>query len=145
MFGRKIRSNLPMVQKILRESVVLKQKDAKKQKQKCQFDKKAVELPPLKVGDYVRLRESKKGVVKSQIEATPGSYVVEVPDKASYRRNRKDILKTEENFDFQDLEAEICDSDIKLDNEKTGIQNENNVLRRSERIRTKPNRLVEEM
>ena len=52
MFGRKIRSNLPMVQKISkRNSVVLKQKDAKKQKQKCQFDKKAVELPPLKAGD----------------------------------------------------------------------------------------------
>ena len=44
-----------------------------------------------------------KVVVKEQV--APRSYVVETPDGVHYRRNRKDLLKTEENISGElDLE-----------------------------------------
>ena len=61
----------------------------------------AYQIPKLQEGDVVRLRNSadtawtEKGTVQEQIESR--SYIVSTGN-AKYRRNRKDILKTNEDL-----------------------------------------------
>ena len=138
-----IRSNLRLVQKISKKSrVEEKQKCLKSKSIKCQYDEKALELKLLKVGDCVRLRNSydskwsKKGEVKSQIQATFRSYVAEVPGETSYTHNRKDILKAGEKFDSPDFEAEILVSDLNpFPNHKFRLFQSQRVCRRQFQIR----------
>ena len=71
-------------------------------KQKKYFDRNIHELLHLRKGNCVRLHDvsdkkwDAKVVVKEQV--APRSYVVETPDGVHYRRNRKDMMKTEENI-----------------------------------------------
>ena len=132
LYGRKIRSNLPVVEQFLTQigfSNDKKQKSVQKMKQKKYFDKNVRELPHLKKGDCVRLRDvsdkkwDAKVVVKEQV--APRSYVVETPDGVHYRRNRKDLLKTEENIsgeldlEMNSNETETVSTQLLLNNSDT--------------------------
>ena len=90
LYGRKIRSNLPVVEQFLTQIGFSNDK-----KQKCSeneakevFNKTVRELPHLKKGNCVRLRDvsdkkwDAKVVVKEQV--SPRSYVVETPDGINY-------------------------------------------------------------
>lgn len=74
-----------------------------------------------------------------------------------YRRNRKDLLKTSEKLrcpdpivDIQETEKPITPMDISTDIPQTvdqpiNIQTEETTIRRSERQKIRPKRLIEEM
>ena len=80
-------------QKIVHEKLTQKQ-----EKQKYFFDKSKRNLNELKPGDTVRVQSEKKwepGVVVQKAD-TPRSYHVQT-QRGSYRRNRKHLIKTNEN------------------------------------------------
>jgi hypothetical protein len=67
-------------------------------KQKEMFDRNARDLPPLKPGDVVRVRQDSeltRGVVTS-VHQSPRSYVVETERGSTLRRNRRHLHPTTE-------------------------------------------------
>ena len=98
LFNRKLRTDLPILEDQL---YITRYRKASQQKQKNYNDRTAYQLPKLQEGDMVRLRTSadtawtEKGTVQEQID--PRSYIVS-PGNTKYRRNRKDILKTNEDL-----------------------------------------------
>jgi hypothetical protein len=157
MFGRKIKSNLPVVGNLLLQknhSGFVKQRKDKKDKQKLYHDRNVKELPPLRENESVRIRNSldtkwsEKGIVVEQV--APRSYVVETPNGV-YRRNRKDIMKTVESFDIKPTnDMDISeDQNIQITGNDGSALQDNRTMdvppRRSERVRFKPKRLIEEI
>ncbi|CAH3041611.1 unnamed protein product [Porites lobata] len=69
----------------------------RQRKQKLQHDRKAKELPPLRDGEVVRVREGDKWKPArvTQVLPSPRSYKVE-RERGDYRRNRQHLLRTEE-------------------------------------------------
>lgn len=109
-YGRKIRSNLPISSGLFTHSDCKKsvEKSVKqKKKQKLRYDRKVRKLPVLR--NRVDSKCSGKGVVHSQV--APCSYIVESPDGVQYRRNRRDMLKTSENFIVPDPSLPIQEMD----------------------------------
>lgn len=164
--GRKVRTNLPIAPKQLysnRQSryAYRKRKTAQKCKQKQYFDKKTRELPPLNKNDTVRIRNtnntmwSKKGVVEDYV--APRSYKIKTEDGVLYRRNRKDILKSEGEIIHVDSDDDFEEKVNVSDEENVQIPNNANqcVLSpkmqishdstRSGRPVIKPKRLIEEI
>ena len=78
---------------------MLRGRKLQKAKQKHYYDKTV--LPPLAEVQVIRIRDAKathwakKGVVIQQV--APRSYEIETKDGVRYRRNRKDILKSNED------------------------------------------------
>lgn len=76
----------------------------------------SVELPELNPGDNVRIRTHKdstwsiKGTVVSR-HHTPRSYMVRTTDGKTYRRNRQQLLKTQEKWNVQPY-SEYLDDDF---------------------------------
>ena len=70
----------------------------RQRKQEPQHDKTAKELPPLKEGDVVRVKEGSKWKPArvTQILPSPRSYKVET-ENGEYRRNCRHLLKTGES------------------------------------------------
>ena len=68
------------------------------QKQKSYFDRQTRQLPELQWGDVVRVQRGKvwQPAVVLHKHEQPRSFVVRTPDGATYRRNRKHLLKTAE-------------------------------------------------
>jgi hypothetical protein len=161
--GRKIRSNLPIMPTLLLQkdkTLCVEEQRKQTRKQKLRYDRHVRELPELTKGDTVRLRDrsdstwSEKGIVQKKV--APRSYIVETADGVCYRRNRRDILKTVENGLCPDPSV-----DIQYDGSH-GSQANNAVdepaedpiedqptdppaARKSERLRVKPKRLIEEI
>ena len=95
-----------------------------------------------------------KAVVNEQV--TLRSYVVETPDSVHSRRNRKYLLKTEENIcgkldlEMKSNETETVNTQIPLNNSDTEkvsgeVSTPTVQLRMSEYIRVHPKRLIEEI
>ena len=91
---------------------ITRYRKASQQKQNY-YDRNAYQLPKLQEGDMVRLRTSadtawtEKGTVQEQIESR--SYIVST-GSAKYRRNRRDILKTNEDLtSYINNETELSD------------------------------------
>jgi len=91
--------------------------------QKVEYTKKycnqqCKNLPELKVGDTVRLRQKtyprkfwdKKGTVVAKLQE-PRSYKVEADTGKVYRRNRRGIVKTKETFN---KDSQVPDSDVEI-------------------------------
>ena len=103
LMGRRLRTFIPVTEDMLKpqlydpEEVLPKLKE-RQRKQKVQHDRTAKELPPLKEGEVVRLKEGSKWKPArvTQILPSPRSYEVET-EKGVYRRNRRHLLKTEES------------------------------------------------
>lgn len=108
LMSRKLRSVLPeTVDNVLPNSpnydLVQEKLLAKQEYQKRFHDVGSKPLKPLKIGDPCRIRQSnglwRPAVVSNQ--HAKRSYVVETPDGAMYRRNRRDLIKTNENIVIQ--------------------------------------------
>ena len=104
LYSRRTKSLVPITSELLQPKTVNQstvQKSMKKSKaaQKANFDKSAKPLPPLNVNDSVRLQTGKfwrpAKVIKQHDSR---SYTVQTRDGALYRRNRKHLMKTMENF-----------------------------------------------
>ncbi|KAK3107076.1 hypothetical protein FSP39_006459 [Pinctada imbricata] len=160
--GRKLRSNLPMIDKhFVSSKTHVKTKLLQKQKQKQNFDKRVIDLPPLEKGESVRLRDEKdthwarKGVIIQQV--APRSYEIETESGTRFRRNRKDILKTSEpisvpenpNDQWMDPAFDTPSDSNSLLSQSENMSNlatcsQSNVCTISGRIVVKPKRLIEE-
>ena len=103
LMGRRVRTFIPVTEEMLKPQLydpekVLPKLTDRQRKQKVQHDRTAKELPPLKEGEVVRLKEGNKWKPArvTQILPSPRSYQVET-EKRVYRRNRRHLLKTEES------------------------------------------------
>ena len=104
-----------------------------KEKQRHHYDKNARTLEPLSPGDGLRLRLPGKstwsrGICKQ--EESPRSYIV-VADGRTYRRNRRDLRKTDEE--------QLPNTDAQRSNRLATSTN----LRRSNRVSRPPTRLID--
>ena len=103
LMGRRLRTFIPVTEEMLKsqlyepEELHPKLKE-RQRKQKVHQDRTAEELPPLKEGEVVRLKEASKWKPArvTQILPSPRSYQVET-EKGVYRRNRPHLFKTEES------------------------------------------------
>ena len=103
LMGRRLRTSIPATEDLLKpqlydpEDVLPKLKE-RQRKQKLQHDRKAKELPPLRDGEVVRVREGNKWKPArvTQVLPSPRSYKVET-ERGEYRRNRRHLLRTEES------------------------------------------------
>ena len=102
LMGRCLRTQIPMTREMLKpqlydpEEVLPKLKE-RQRKQQLQHDKTAKELPPLRNGEFVRVREGNKWkpAKVTEILPSPRSYKVET-EREDYRRNCRHLLRTEE-------------------------------------------------
>ena len=100
--GRRTKTTLPTSESLLKPKLVWTVRSnlkEKRMKQKYFYDKTAKTLPPVRVGDDIRIRRGKyweQGHVIEQANA-PRSFVVQSREQ-TYRRNRPDLLKTREKF-----------------------------------------------
>ena len=102
LMGRRTKTTLPTSEILLKLKLVRNVRSnlkEKRLKQKYFYDKSARTLPPIHVGDDVRIRRGKyweHGHVTEQSNA-PRSFLVQSRGQM-YRRNRRDLLKTRETF-----------------------------------------------
>lgn len=99
------------------EEVLPKLKE-RKRKQKLQHDKTAKELPPMRNGELVRVREGNKPATVTEILPSPRSYKVET-ERGEYRRNRRHLLRTDEpkasEFAFiSPSEEDLTDTEVEM-------------------------------
>lgn len=102
LMGRRTKTQLPTTQrllapKIIEPSIVQKQLNKEKAKQKFYYDRHTKPLPPLKAGDRVMVKPHDNSVWKpATVTATlkePRSYSVTTQDGQNLRRNRRHLLK----------------------------------------------------
>ncbi|XP_021345579.1 uncharacterized protein LOC110445343 [Mizuhopecten yessoensis] len=105
LMGRKTRTVLPTGTLLLKPhydttKVKYQLQEKQMQNKKC-YDRSSRSLPDLKPGDVVRMRDDNSNtwepaqVVKESGE--PRSYIVRNNNNKFYRRNRRHLLKTQEN------------------------------------------------
>ena len=180
LFGRAIKSNLPMKPSEQNNETIMQKKIQQKIKQKVYHDQHSKPLEVLQCGNSVRIKDSDNNEWKEKAkvlqEVAPRSYLLKTERGRLLRRNRRDILKTEEYVDIQSDEEEEQKqpSDINpmqmnlrkerrkleminepvMEAKQTSDQNamkevekkkeaEPEIVRRSSRVRKKPNRLIE--
>ena len=103
LMGRRLRTLIPVTEDMLKpqlygpEEVLPKLKE-RQRKQKLQHDKTAKELPPLKEGEVVRVKEGSKWKPArvTQVLPSPRTFKVET-ENGEYGRNRRHLLKTGES------------------------------------------------
>ena len=102
----------------------------RQQKQKFYHDKNAKPLKELDVGDTVRLRREKEWIPAKVVEKDkhPRSYHVTTEQGTTYRRNRRDIVKTNEApvvvKEHLNFESEQSESNEMLDSERPECESE---------------------
>lgn len=106
MLNRRTRTLLPMSNRLLRAEIpsgVQQSQKVNQAKQAFYYDRNKKELQPLVDGDVVRVRPrvSDKKFVKAKVEKQVDvrSYNVRTEDGRMFRRNRKDLHKTAEEYD----------------------------------------------
>ena len=127
--NRRLRSKLPVTlkhlkPKVISQKTVYEKLTRKREKQKYFYDKSKRNLNESKPGGTFRVQNEKnwESDVVVQKADTPLSYHVQT-QRVSYRRNRKYLMKTNENptnidkdLDFDDQGGEQVE-----DNRKTGL------------------------
>jgi len=100
LMSRLLRSKLPVMpsrlQPMSRNAVPALKK--RQQNQKKFYDRHARTLPPLQEGDTIRVNQNgqwRSGMVVNK-HVTPRSYVIKTEDGSTLRRNRRDLVHTEE-------------------------------------------------
>jgi transposase InsO family protein len=103
LMSRQLRSILPVTSNQLDPQVPLKSHvkskiSQNKGRSKVYYDRSAHPLSPLQIGDSVRIRQGKlwKPATVSQM-VNNRSFIVTTQDGSTYRRNRRHLLKTNEN------------------------------------------------
>ena len=117
LMGRRTRSIIPIKNTLLKPmaydpSEVQRVLKGKQQVQKKYFDQSCKSLEPLKHGDNIRVRQ--RGTWEPAVllgrsdKAEPRSYIVKA-NEHHYRRNRRDILKTQETPLHEDSSSEVAE------------------------------------
>jgi len=114
LMSRLLRSRLPVSNDRLQPRTQHAKSALKKrqQNQKKFYDRRAKPLPPLRKGDSIRVQQGGQwnaGVVLDQHEA-PRSYIIKTEHGSTLRRNRRDLVLTNETIqDYQPvMEESIC-------------------------------------
>ncbi|KAL0150957.1 hypothetical protein M9458_053744 [Cirrhinus mrigala] len=152
LMNRKLRTTLPSCAK-RQGNVKMKQKLKQlKERQKFYYDRTTKHLQPLVRNDVVRIKDDENWSKKATVmqEVAPRSYTVKTNDGQIFRRNRRDLLRTEkEREELNQCNARSestalsttndCNTDS---NTETQIpDNQTFTLRRSTRHIKKPDRL----
>ena len=75
----------------------------------------SVGLPDLNPGDNVRIRRDNMWLLKGTVinkHHTPRSYIIKTTDGKTFRRNRQQLLKTQEQWKYESSYTEYLDDDI---------------------------------
>lgn len=157
LYGRRTRTLLPTTNKFLKPKIathVKKEMTVRKNKQKQYYDRNTKPLNDLEKGDIVRIRsqgrenEWKKGIVEEKVNIN--SYNVKTEDGGIYRRNRRHLRSSKEQFELNDPNVEMKDNDRQDDScvrsNETSCENTEHSLvqvapRRSGRVRREPSYL----
>ena len=109
MLNRRTRTLLQMSNRLLKPEIptrVCKSQKGNQAKQAFYYDKTATDLKPLSDGDVVRMKpqDRDKKFIKAQAEKQVDirSYRVKTEDGRVFRRNRKDLHKTREDYNTYD-------------------------------------------
>ena len=111
LMNRKLRNRLPQVDS---ESIEINERQAKrKQKQVELYNQHAKDLPVLKPNDVVRVRKDDRWANKAQVlvQISPRSYKVLTKEGKVIRRNRRQLLRTDESMNSSDL-RDTCNIDV---------------------------------
>lgn len=81
-----------------------------KEKGKSYYDQGSKPLPKIAEGDTVRIRQNgKRQPAQCVQEHNNRSFSIQTPEGGIYRRNRKDLLKTNEKFEHNVTPTDRCD------------------------------------
>ena len=163
--GRKLRTRLPTFKSLLEPKIrpmsqVRKKLLLRQQRQKAYYDRGTRPRPPLREGESVRMQQDREwtpAVVVKQHKA-PCSYIVATPDGTQVRRNRVHLQTTKEQpppamgptWELTNDEPSpliLPPADIGV--ETNGVESQPDTsqadqpVRRSQRIRRPPQRLIE--
>ena len=111
LMNRKLRNRLPQVDS---ESIEINERQVKrKQKQVELYNQHAKDLPVLKPNDVVRVRKDDRWANKAQVlvQISPRSYKVLTKEGKVIRRNRRQLLRTDEPMNSSDL-RDTCNIDV---------------------------------
>ena len=167
LLGRNLKTNLPFNPKPQCNDKIVNSKVVQKVKQQFYHDRQAKELPSLKSGNSVRVRDEPRSVwgdkaVVIDRSCGPRSYLVRTERGAEYRRNRKDLLRTDEPVYIEEQEPQdIVDEPAKATEKQEVTEQPRTPARnvvvklqavqvpepgrtRSGRRHVKPKRLIEE-
>ena len=144
MFGRRMRTNIPVAKELLQPQIVERVAEKKTRKQQAQaryYNRGAKDLDELHPGDIVRVhlkprREWTNAKVREKIGIR--SYRIVTEDGVAFRRNRRQLKKTSENFEeFVDSPmTDMRENRPQRDNRNRA--NDNPPLRRSTRMCQRP-------
>lgn len=123
--GRQLRSILPTLNEQLLPKVIDHEKvkvmlNKNHENQKHNYDKQSKPLAPLEIGDSVRFQQDDKSWKPATVlsKVADRSYVVNAPNGGIYRRNRRHLMKTnEQTYTFDPnlpilAEAQTDDSEL---------------------------------
>ncbi len=104
LFGRRTRTMLPIKKRLLEPEISTNVKEKLSEKKSVQisfYNRGTHELPPLSKGDIVRFQPPGKQIwvkAKVQNQVDVRSYAVRTEDGREYRRNRKHLRSSKEQF-----------------------------------------------
>jgi hypothetical protein len=100
LMGRRTNTLIPTTKSLLQPQIidpqqVYQNKQQSKRKQKEYYDWHTKDLPTLKVGEKVMIKDNEKWKPATilQIHPNPRSYIVETKEGNTYRRNRRHIIR----------------------------------------------------
>ena len=123
LMNRKLRNRLPQVDS---ESVEINERQIKrKQKQVELYNQHAKDLPVLKPNDVVRVRKDDSWANKAQVlvQISPRSYKVLTKEGKIIRRNRRQLLRTDEPMNSSDL-RDTCNIDVEHSMSNSSVNTE---------------------
>ncbi|XP_014668316.1 PREDICTED: uncharacterized protein K02A2.6-like [Priapulus caudatus] len=104
LFNRKIQSNFLMVNMTANDEEVQEGMRDKQDRSQARYDAHTKPLPELQAGQSARIQHpvtKRWEPARNECTELPRSYVVEAETGARYRRDRKQIRQTGENFNFE--------------------------------------------
>ena len=134
LFSRRTSTRIPTAQKKLvpetkNPEVVKKKLEESRQQTKKRYDIHTRQLKPLRTDDTIRVRVGRNWkparLLRDQDQLPPRSYRIELPSGRITRRNRKDLLKTNEKNIFQPEEPPDHEHDEWLPSPGTSVAQRN--------------------
>ena len=114
LMSRELRTKLPVINQQLQPKVVTSEAREQlcnnKAKQKEYYDRRARPLHPLNAGDVIRVRHRDQwmpGQVVEPHQFAPRSYIVKTEEGSVLPRNRRHLLKTDEELSPQVVEDDV--------------------------------------
>ena len=123
LMNRKLRNRLPQVDS---ESIEINERQVKRKlKQVELYNQHAKDLPVLKPNDVVRVRKDNRWANKAQVlvQISPRSYKVLTNEGKIIRRNRRQLLRTDEPMNSSDL-RDTCNIDVEHSMSSSSVNTE---------------------